>query len=181
MFASALLWILLCFAPNTQAATPTLVPRTPTPLYRSDVFYEGGTDVPGSLRDLRMATHEKFERWVLDFADDRGAKKGIRAPRFLVRLIPAEKIETDTGDTILSRPAKLILSFQRVGKNQLKPEKLASLIKRSQHIQKITVYPPIENGDTAMEFTFQSDAPVSVHQPMENEGRLVIDISQSKK
>lgn len=166
---------------NLLAVAPTLIPRSPTPLYRSDIFFEGGSGSPASLEGLRMAPHGEFERWVIDFADETGGRKTAVAPKFQVRFLPAEKIHTDTGEHILSRPAKLIVTIHKVKRNTLTKEILQRLLKKSAHIKDITVYPPIEDGDTAMEFVFSSESPVNIHQPLEKEGRLVIDIAKYSK
>jgi hypothetical protein len=163
------------------SATPSLIPRTPTPIYRSDVFFEGGADFPATLHDLRMADHGRFERWVIDFSNASGLEKKKQAPKFQVRFLPSQKIETDTGEIVLSQPAKLIVTFHKVNRNDLQKQRLSRLVEKSAHIQKIVIYPPIENGDTAMEFTFSADSPVNIHQPLENEGRLVIDIAALSK
>lgn len=177
---TASFWMFL-FCATTWAAAPILIPRNPTPVYRSDVFFEGGTGAPATLDGLRMAMHGKYERWVVDFANENGGEKMGVAPKFQVRFLPAEKIETDTGEKVLSRPAKLIISIHKVKRNLLTKERLIQLVKRSAHIRNITIYPPIEDGDTAMEFTFSTDSPVNIHQPLEKEGRLVIDIAQPSK
>ena len=180
-YSLSVLYFLFSFPAMTQAATPVLIPRSPTPLYRSDVFFEGGSGAAAKIDGLRMALHGGYERWVIDFADENGGKKLGVAPTFQVRFLPAQKIETDTGERVLSRPAKLIVSIHKVKQNSLTKERLLQLVRRSAHIQNITIYPPIEDGDTAMEFTFSSDSPVNIHQPLEKEGRLVIDIAQASK
>jgi hypothetical protein len=177
-FIARALLLFAVFAVPCFSAAPTLIPRSPTPVYRSDVFFEGGSGAAANLEGLRMAPHGQFERWVIDFADEKGMNKTAIAPKFQVRFIPAEKIESETGEMILGRPAKLIINIERVKQNRLNKSGILALIKKSSHVDKITVYPPVENGNTAMEFTFSSEAPVNIHQPLEKEGRLVIDIAK---
>jgi len=80
------------------------------------------------------------------------------------------------GVPVLSKPAKFIFVFRSIQNNYLTHDKLAQLVKKSNWVQEIVVYPPIEKGDTAVEFVLKENVAFSPYQPVEREGRLVLDL-----
>ena len=77
------------------------------------------------------------------------------------------------------KPAKFLFLFRSIEKNRLNPKKLQKLAKKSRFVKKIILYPPIEEGDMAMEFILKEDVLFEPHQPLEKEGRLVLDVKET--
>jgi hypothetical protein len=152
------------------------IPRSPLKQFRTDGLFEGGSEVRANLEDLRLASHEGFERWVIDFSDEKKRTLDKVAPHFQIRYVPGEAINGGDGKIVMERPAKFIFTFRSIQHCFITREKLTRLVKKSQWVQEIVMYPPIEKGDTAMEFVLKENVAFSPHQPIEREGRVVIDL-----
>lgn len=153
------------------------IPRKPLAAFRAEGLFEGGSEAKANLEALRFFEHKSqgYERWVVDFSD---LKKtvGAVAPRFQIQYLKSERGIGPEGTEVLRKPAKFIFIFRSIARNELSEPKLQALAKKSQHVEKILLYPPIEGGDMAMEFILKEDVEFQPHQPLEKEGRLVLDI-----
>ena len=152
------------------------VPRNDTKKFRTEGLFEGGSEVKANLEDLRIADHNGYERWVVDFSDVAKRSLDKVAPKFQLRYVPGETVNGADGAMVMRQSAKFILSFRAIQRNFIARDKLAALVKKSRWVQQIIVYPPIEKGDTAIEFVLKENVAFSPYQPMEREGRLVIDL-----
>lgn len=166
----------LVIAQCLHAAAPALVTRVPSKNYRTEGLFEGGRAVPANIESIRVSGHPEFERWVVDFSDALGRTLGKVAPQFQVRYVRGEKLIGPLGENVFARPAKFILTFRQVKQNYLDVAQLKRLVKKSRYVQDITIYPPIEDGDTAIELTLKDNVAFEAHQPVQKEGRLVLDL-----
>ena len=168
----------LFFATTLRAGlTPHAIPRNLAKQFSTDGLFEGGSDAAANIESMRLAQHGKqgFERWVIDFSD--GAKSvGLVAPRFQLRYERAEKIPLPEGGDLVRKPARFIFVFRQIQKNLVNAERIQELLKKSRHVKDIILYPPIEKGDMAMEFVLKDNVAFTPHQPLEREGRLVLDL-----
>jgi len=165
---------LTAFAANP----PIAIPRSSLKAYRSEGLFEGGKGQRANLESLRFAKHPGFERWVVDFSDSKG-HVAASAPQFQLQFIKSEKTLGLDGESTTRKPAKFIFLFRSIEKNFLDTRKLKALTGKSKHVKEIIVYPPIEQGDMAMEFVLKDDVLFEAHQPVEREGRLVLDLKSS--
>src|SRR4051812_39941839 len=79
-------FILLCaLALSAADARALSIPRAPAQHYSTSGLYEGGSFHPANLESLRLAEHDGFERWVIDFSDSVSRRVGVVAPRFQLR------------------------------------------------------------------------------------------------
>lgn len=163
------------------ALEPVPIPRTSLKHFQSEGVFEGGKDTTASIVALRFSPHPKegFERWVLDFGNEVGHAVGEIAPHFQVRYQKGAKIEVSGASDISLTPAKFILTFQKIKQNRLKKETLQKLVTKSRFVKEIVLFPPIEDGDTAVEFTLKDNVLFETHQPKEKEGRLVLDLKNA--
>jgi hypothetical protein len=154
------------------------IPRTAGPNFLKEGLFEGGKDARARLQNLRYYDHSEqgFERWVFDFADSAGQQVNAVAPRFQMVYQEAEKMQLPNGKMFVKRPAKVRFIFRAISKNGLTPEKVQALADKSAIVDEIHLYPPIEQGDMALEFVLRDDALFQPHQPLEKEGRLVLDL-----
>jgi hypothetical protein len=153
------------------------IPRAPLKQFKTDGLFEGGSDsARANLEDLRIASHDGYERWVIDFSDEKKRTIDKVAPRFQIRYVPGDEVRGADGRPILQKPAKFIFTFRAIQHNFITREKLSHLVKKSQWVEEIVMYPPIEKGDTAIEFVLKQNVAFSPHQPVEREGRLVLDL-----
>lgn len=157
---------------------PSPIPRTATHKFRSEGLFEGGSNSSANIESLRFSEQEGYERWIVDFSDN--AKRELRkiAPHFQVRYLPGDKILTSTGETVFAKPAKFILTFRAIRKNFLDRTALRETVKQSKIVKDIVVYPPIEQGDLAIELILHDDVVFEPHQPIQKEGRLVLDLKR---
>ncbi len=162
------------------AAKPSPIPRTASSNFRTEGLFEGGSGKSANLEALRLSDHGEYERWVVDFSGGAKREQGKVAPRFQVRYLPGDRIIGESGEAILSRQPKFILTFRAVRKNFLSRAALQELVKRSRHVKDIVVYPPVEDGDMAIEMILHDNVAFEPHQPVQKEGRLVLDLRDHK-
>ena len=165
--------------PAFAALQPNAIPRESTKRFRSSGLYEGGSESRANIESLRVALHPGFERWVIDFSDE-VKRLGAVAPRFQLRYVKAEKIPLPDGTEFVRKPARFVFVFRSILKNSLTTARLRGLAKKSRYVKEIILYPPIEKGDTAMEFILNDNVLFEPHQPVEREGRLVLDLKSRK-
>jgi len=156
------------------------IPRDASRRYLTDGIFDGGREVRANLEGLRFSKHrrEGFERWVFDFSDATTQTKGSVAPKFQIRYVKASKIEKPEGGYQIVDPAKIVITLKGVGKNLLNRTNLEKLARKSDLVKEVINYPPIEDGDMAIEMILKDSYPFFTHQPLQNEGRLVIDLSK---
>ncbi len=174
-------FLLLCIISSFAKAAliPDSIPRAPTDTFVEDGLYEGGSGKRANLESLRLAEHNDdggYERWVIDFSDPATGKVGTIAPKFQIRYLKQERNVYSEGKTYVKKPAKFLFFFRNIAKNYLDQELVSKLAMKSQFVKKIILYPPIEQGDMAMEFILNDNIAFETHQPIQKEGRLVLDI-----
>jgi len=170
--------LLLCLSvPLFAAQLPNTIPRVPAKQFTNDALFEGGKEVAANLEGLRFAGHAGFERWVVDFSDNT-QKPGTIAPRFQIRYEKAETLPLPEGGDLVRKPARFIFVFRQIQKNLLSEDLVQRLARKSRFVKEILLYPPIEKGDMAMEFVLKDNVRYSPHQPLEREGRLVLDLKK---
>lgn len=170
--------VLVASAVARAAIEPSPIPRSPSKRFQAQGLYEGGADTRASLAAMRVAQHarEGFERWVIDFSDERTHEVGHLAPKFQIEYQPADKWTKDDGTDVVRRAARFVLRFRQIAKNHLTRAELAALSKKSRYVADVVLYPPVEGGDLALELVLRRDVRFEAHQPMEREGRLVLDL-----
>ena len=176
----AILFLSFYSAALLGAISPSMsIPRDASQRFLTDGIFEGGKAVRANLEDLRFSKHSQlgFERWVFDFSDATTKTKGAVAPQFQVRYRKAIKVEQMDGSLAIMEPARIIIALKGVAKNNLSRSALTRLAKKSTLVKEIITYPPIEEGDLAIEMVLKDSIPFYTHQPLVNEGRLVIDLS----
>jgi len=161
------------------AVQPHSIPRDSARRFRTSGIFEGGTDKQANLEGLRLASHAGYERWVVDFSDEHKTLGGI-APRFQLRYVKADKIPLPDGSVFVRSPARFVFVFRNIARNSLKNSRLKGLARKSRFVKEIILYPPIERGDMAMEFVLNDNVLFEPHQPLEREGRLVLDLKARK-
>jgi len=162
------------------AVGPSLsIPRDASHRFLSEGIFDGGKAVRANVENLRFSKHNKegFERWVFDFSDSTTGTTGLVAPQFQVRYLKADKIAKPEGGLVTLAPAKIVIAFKGVSKNGLNRTKIDKLVRKSTLVKEIISYPPIENGDLAIEMVLKDSFPFYTHQPLTQEGRLVVDIA----
>lgn len=142
------------------------IPRTPLSYLSGEATFSGGNSVTANIENLRSSWHEdkKFERWVFDFSDLATHQIRKTAPEFQIRY-------SKIGGT-----QKLIVEFKSIQSNRLQIAEIKKLLEKSKFVKDIVLYPPIEEGELAIEFVLKKPLKFSPHQPSENEGRLVLDL-----
>ncbi len=176
----AFLGLGLFFFTLNALARPTPIPRTANQDFRTEGLFEGGSPISANLEALRISEEGGVERWVVDFSDNAKRELGKVAPKFQVRYISGNKIIGSSGELIMAQPAKFILTFRAIRKNFLNRAALQDLVKRSKLVKDIIIYPPIEDGDTAIELILHDNVAFEPHQPIQKEGRLVLDMKEMK-
>lgn len=154
------------------------IPRSPTQHWESDGFFEGGKPIRANLEAMRFSDHPSYERWVVDFSNA-SRRVGVDAPRFQLRYIPKQSLTTSAGENVISKPAKLVLLFRSIDNNFLDKQRISKLVEKSKRVADVVVYPPIDDGSTAIELVLKDDMAFAPYQPVEREGRLVIDIRRA--
>ncbi|MBI4402722.1 MAG: hypothetical protein HY537_01095 [Deltaproteobacteria bacterium] len=167
----------ICFA----ALEMQPIPRTSTGQFRAEGLFEGGSFTAANIEELRLASHGNFERLVIDFSAENNRMKGLAAPRFQLRYIKGERKTPARGQSVAVRLPKFILILRNIRKNFLHDSAIKKLIARSNLLKDIILYPPVEEGDMALELTLKKDVLFEPHQPLEKEGRLVLDIKESRE
>jgi len=171
-----ILTLLASFA--SAAISPRPIPRTSTRLFVDRGLFEGGSPVSANIEGIRFSRNpkDKSERWVIDFSDARTRQYQQLAPEFQVRFSPMETLRTPEGKSIWLSPPRLIISLNSIKGNYLNSPQLTKLLKKSKLVQNVRVYPPIEDGDRAIEFILKRNVLFEPHQPLQKEGRLVLDL-----
>lgn len=172
-------FLLFLIAQTSFAAiAPRPIPRTPSKLFMKEGLFEGGTRVSANLEGLRFSKHrkEKTERWVFDFSSAETRVIGKQAPLFQIRYVGGDTVNLPQGKDVLLSPPRLIVTFRAIGQNYLTTDRLKALVRKSDLVKNIILYPPIEDGDMAIEFILKAPVPFEPHQPLQNEGRLVLDL-----
>jgi hypothetical protein len=161
-----------------SVAPSMTIPRDASHRYLTDGLFEGGKPVRANLEALRFFNHKQkgFERWVFDFSDVTTQTVGSVAPKFQVRYKKASKVKNQR-QLLTLEPARIIITLNGVVKNQISRSQLEKLAQRSSLVKEVIVYPPIEDGDIAVEMLLKDSYPFYTHQPLNNEGRLVIDLA----
>jgi hypothetical protein len=173
------LFITTTLATTFAATRVAPIPRTASQSFRTEGLFEGGTPQPANVESLKLSDNQGTERWELDFSDNIKRQVGKVAPKFQLRYIAGDKVIGESGELIMARPAKFVLTLQNIKKNFLNRATLVDLVKRSKFVKDIVVYPPIENGDTAIELILGDNVEFEPHQPAQKEGRLVLDIKET--
>ncbi len=175
----SLLFVSLNLLASLGPSLSLSIPRQASHHYLTDGIFEGGKSVRANLEALRFSKHKKegFERWVFDFSDATTRTVGGVAPQFQVRYLKAEKIKNAEGVPQILQPAKIIITLKGIYKNNLNKPTLQKMARKSYLVSEVISYPPIEEGDTAIEMILKDTSAFYAHQPKQNEGRLVIDIA----
>ena len=160
--------LISCLAWIHAALPPRPVPRTSSHLFVESGTFEGGSPLSANLEGIRFSRNPKdsSERWVIDFSDARTRTYQQIAPEFQVRLVPETKWT----------PARILIYLSSIKANYLEPRTLKTLLRKSHLIQNIRIYPPIEDGDRAIELILKETVLWEPNQPLQKEGRLVLDL-----
>jgi hypothetical protein len=164
-------WILIAsMAFLIKGTAFAAIPPIPVPRNSSHKFFEEGVFEGGKVSKAIWASlffqneRDDIERWVFDF------KQGTRAnrpmPKFQIRYVKGT-------------PSKLVLTFQTLEQNRVKRQLLERLASKSQLVREIVVYPPIDEGDTAVELVLRDGVLFSPRQPLDRPGRLLVDLKHS--
>ena len=167
----------LLFGMVLQAAvSPLPISRQSAQIFTAEGLFQGGSAGKASLEAIRFSPHSKSrERWVIDFSDPTTQKVGTHAPLFQLRYVKGNSVGVPSQEVILS-PAKFVLNLRAISQNKVEPKKVARLIRKSDLVQDIVFYPAIEEGDMALEIILKKNVLFEAHQPVQNEGRLVLDL-----
>ncbi|NBX92802.1 MAG: hypothetical protein EB078_10315 [Proteobacteria bacterium] len=162
---------------------PRPIPRTSSKIFVKTGVFEGGTAGAANLEGIRFSRNktEETERWVLDFSSAHTRSLQETAPKFQVRYSQADRIEVPEGRDVLLNPPRLIISLQSIKGNYLTRAQFKPFLERSQLVRDIKIYPPIEDGDMAVEFILKHSIQFEPHQPIQKEGRLVLDLKPIKQ
>jgi len=175
--------ILTLLVSTLVAAVPARpVPRTSSKLYVDSGTFEGGSPLAANIEAIRFSRNpkENTERWVFDFSDARTRTLQQIAPDFQIRVIPADKVNLGGGKEFEVSPLRVIISLNSIKENRIDPKVLTRLLKKSHLVKNIRFYPPIEEGDRAVEILFKKSVLIEPHQPLQKEGRLVLDLKPRK-
>jgi hypothetical protein len=142
------------------AVTLAPLPRATVGNFVSEGLFTGGRPIKAELRDLRVGYHSaESERWVFDF--------GSLLPHCQVHYEPAVRD---------GAKARFIIRFQKIYRNTLSESKVRLLAAKSHHVQSVNLYPPVENGDIALELILKHEVQFAPYQPIDLPGRLVLDL-----
>lgn len=144
------------------------IPRSPKTYLQNEASFNGGTPIPANIENVRSSWHADlgFERWVFDFSDVVSKQIGKAAPEFQIRY--SQKSTTP----------KIVLEFKSIRSNRLKMAEIKKLLEKSHFVKDVILYPPIEDGEVAIELILKKQLQFSPHQPSQNEGRLVLDLKE---
>lgn len=182
MIKITLSFLLLASVTFLQASvSPTAIPRTPIKHYQTEGIFEGGTHSPANIEAVRFSPHQKdgYERWVIDFSDQKQRVIGKIAPLFQIRYVKAHRLAIPDAKDIVLEPAKFVFIFREIQHNYLNSAALKTLTKKSRFVKDIVLYPAIEDGDTAIELVLNDNVLFEPHQPTEKAGRLVLDLKNA--
>jgi hypothetical protein len=157
---------------------PRSVPRSALQTFRKEGLFEGGRfNSKANVEDIRLSdpNHDGFERWIIDFSDLKRVWGSV-APKFQLRYSPADRVELPEGKTLIKKQAMFSLLLQGIQKNFITDDQIHEALQKSKYVKKVVVYPQVEHGDMAMEMILRDDVIFKPHQPMEREGRLVLDL-----
>ncbi len=172
-----ILILLLACQTVFSSPSPHSIQRVPSKQFATDALFEGGKDISANLEGMRLAGHGDFERWVIDFSDGK-AQVGNAAPRFQIRYEKADTLPLPEGGDLVKKPARFIFIFRQIQKSLVNEDLVSKLVRKSKFVKEILLYPPIEKGDMAMEFLLKDNVRFTPHQPLEREGRLVLDLKR---
>jgi hypothetical protein len=154
---------------TTPPASLQGIPRVSTQHFVREGNFEGGEAVKANLEAVRFAAHPGgTERWVVDFSDPSSREVGKAAPRFRLQYAPSP------GGA--SKEPRFVFNFRSIQGVHVSREQLAALSKKSRFVKEVVLYPPVEDGDTALELVLRSGVRFETHQPLEKAGRLVLDL-----
>lgn len=175
--------ILTLLVSTLLAAIPVRpVPRTSSKLYVDTGTFEGGSPLAANIEAVRFSRNSKdqTERWVIDFSDARTRTLQQIAPDFQIRIAPPDRVTLSEGKEVELNPTRVIISLSSIKGNYVDPTVLNKMLKKSHLMKNIRFYPPIEDGDRAIEITFKKPVLLEPHQPLQKEGRLVLDLKPRK-
>ena len=175
--------ILTLLVSTLMAAVPARpVPRTSSKLFVDSGTFEGGSPLAANIEAIRFSRNPKdqTERWVIDFSDARSRTLQQIAPDFQVRIAPSDKVVLGEGKEFELNPPRILISLSSIKANYVDPTVLNRMLKKSHLVKNIRFYPPIEDGDRAIEITFKKSILLEPHQPLQKEGRLVLDLKPRK-
>jgi hypothetical protein len=178
-----MIFILTLLASLAEAAfSPRPIPRTSTRLFVDQGVFEGGSPLAANIEGIRFSRNPKdnSERWVIDFSDARTRSLQQLAPEFQIRFSPMETFITPEGKSIILSHPRLIISLSSIKGNYLHSPQLTKLLRKSKLVRQVRIYPPIEDGDRAIEFVLKKKILFEPHQPLQKEGRLVLDLKPKK-
>lgn len=167
LFLASLLTLIAGAAPIPHS----LAPHKTAP-FLTQGFIKGGTETEAILKDLRYGKHPNkgYERWVFDFEFEGEKKQRMGSPNYCV------KYQKPQGKNL---PAKLVVLFQGIKKSRLNADTFLDMVSRSPLVASILLYPPIENGDTAIEFLLHRGVSYKTEELKGASGRLVVDLAPS--
>ncbi len=164
-------WLCVIFS-SVVLASPTKnsIPRSPLDYLSDESVFEGGKSLSANLENIRFSPHPETqsERWVLDFSDTDSKEIGKLAPRFQLRYVKSAPHN------------KFILELFSIRRNKIQISEIKKLVQKSEWIENIVIYPPIAEGEVALEFILKKPVSFKAHQPLENEGRLVLDLKSAE-
>lgn len=169
-------------ASSFGALAPRPVPRTVSQIYIGSGVFEGGSPLAAHIEGLRFSRNPQTgtERWVFDFSDARTNSPQLLAPEFQLRLTPPDKVQLADGKEVQISPQRLLISLNAIKNNEIRAKTIQTHLSKSKLVKNIRIYPPIENGDRVIEFTFKHPILLEPHQPLQKEGRLVLDLKPRK-
>jgi hypothetical protein len=175
------LFFALAFLPSfSWSAVRSLpIPRLANHDFRSEGLFEGGTSTPANIEKLTRSEAGHAERWTFDFSETGASMaSGKAVPKFQLKYLPGNPIFSAQGEATPSKPPRLILTLRGIQKNLLKRSDLLKQVKQSKYVKEIIVYPPIEEGDTALEIQLKDNVQFAPHQPAKKAGQLVLDLKE---
>jgi hypothetical protein len=156
-------------------AIPDPMPQASRGKFLSEGWFQGGTGSRATLRDLHLSFPSGNERWTLEFSDLLNQRAGKVAPRFQLRYFPSERGVRSDGSEAERSPARLVFWLRSLERNHWDRSFLRHLLKQSELVKNIVLYPPIEEGDMALEFVFRENVLFEPHEPVAFPGRVILD------
>ncbi len=160
---------------TTEEPTLFAIPRIATNEYREEGIYRGGTEESSGIRSLKREStpSQGGERWTLEFSSPNKKKA---APFFQVKLIKAESFQRSDGTVVITEPPKIVLLLRGITGGGLPQRDITRALKKSRFVKAIIPYPPIEDGDTAIELVLSRETLISPHHPRFAENQLVLEL-----